>query len=177
MEVSEFEYIAVSLRQKVIGTSCNLGLSVSEAEDIAQDVMLKLWSMHESLEQYHSIDALAIVMAKRLILNERRRRPTSPLEENLNLIADNGNIPNELLEKDETEAWIIKKIDALPTTQHTILYMRQVEKRSNTEIAQILGIGKDSVCALLSKARTSLLNDIRKRKEAEEKRISKLKKK
>jgi RNA polymerase sigma-70 factor (ECF subfamily) len=54
--------------------------------------------------------------------------------------------------------------------------MRQVEKRSNTEIAQILGIGKDSVCALLSKARASLLNDLRQRMEAEEKRMSKLKK-
>src|SRR5574344_1323397 len=103
MEVSEFEHIAVSLRQKVVGTSCNLGLSVSEAEDIAQNVMLKLWSMHESLEQYHSIDALAIVMAKRLILNERRKKTTLPLEENQSLIADNGNMPNELLEKDETE--------------------------------------------------------------------------
>ena len=81
---------------------------------------------------------------------------------------------NELLEKDETETWIIKKIDALPTTQHTILYMRQVEKRSNTEIAQILGIGKDSVCALLSKARASLLSDFRQRIEAEKKRMSKL---
>lgn len=174
MEVSEFEHIAVSLRQKVVGTGCNLGLSVSEAEDIAQNVMLKLWSMHESLEQYHSIDALAIVMAKRLILNERRKKTTLPLEENQSLIADNGNMPNELLEKDETETWIIKKIDALPTTQHTILYMRQVEKRSNTEIAQILGIQKDSVCALLSKARASLLSDFRQRIEAEEKRMSKL---
>ena len=113
-------------------------------------------------------------MAKRLILNERRKKTTLPLEENQSLIADNGNMPNELLEKDETETWIIKKIDALPTTQHTILYMRQVEKRSNTEIAQILGIGKDSVCALLSKARASLLSDFRQRIEAEKKRMSKL---
>lgn len=174
MEKSEFEHIAVSLRQKIVNTGCNLGLSISEAEDIAQDVMLKLWSMHESLEQYRSIDALAVVIAKRLILNERRKTPTSSLGENQNMIADDGNIPSELLEKKETESWIIKKIDALPTTQHTILYMRQVERRSNAEIAQILGIKRDSVCALLSKARASLLHDIRQRIEAEEKRMSKL---
>lgn|SRR5574344_1105721 len=174
MEGTEFEHIAAGLRQKVIGTSINLGLKINEAEDIAQDVMLKLWSMHGELERFRSVEALAVVMAKRLVLNEQRKTRASSLSDSEHLIADKGNTPSEILEKDETEKWLNRKIDALPTTQHTILYMRQVERRSNEEIAQLLGIEKDSVCALLSKARTSLLNEIKQRMATEEKRISKI---
>lgn len=174
MEESEFEHLAVGIRKKVVGTSCCLGLSVSEAEDVAQDVMLKLWSIHDHLERYRSIEALSVTIAKRLIQDERRRKPISSLQGNETQIADKGNMPSELLERNETEAWMNKKIDAMPTTQHTILYMRQVERRSNDEIAQILGIEKKSVCSLLSKARASLLNDLKLRMDAEKKRISKL---
>ena len=175
MEESEFEHIAAGIRNKVIGTSRNLGLAPSDAEDVAQEVMLKLWSMHSTLEQYRSLDALAVVIAKRLILSERRKSSASSLEEIHRSIVDEGMMPNEQLEEKETESWILKKIVALPSTQHTILYMRQVEERSNEEIARILGIEKDSVCALLSKARKTLLDDIRKRMAAETKRRYRIK--
>ena len=41
----------------------------ADAEDIAQEVVLKLWVMHDRLDEYRSMEALAVVMARRLSLN------------------------------------------------------------------------------------------------------------
>jgi len=44
-----------------------------------------------------------------------------------------------------------------------VLYLRQVEKKSSEEIAQIVGITPESVSVLLSRARKQMLQEIRKR--------------
>ena len=35
-----------------------------EAEDVVQDALLKLWFLRDRLDQYRSVDALAIVITK-----------------------------------------------------------------------------------------------------------------
>lgn len=56
-----------------------------------------------------------------------------------------------------------QKIAALPPTEHLILKLRQVERKSNEEIARMLGIEQSSVVTLLSRARKKILNEINKR--------------
>ena len=43
-----------------------------EAEDVIQEVLLKLWFLREKLDQYRSMDALARVITKHLCLNRKR---------------------------------------------------------------------------------------------------------
>ncbi len=38
-----------------------------EAEDAVQDALLKLWFLRDRLDQYRSVDALAIVITKHFI--------------------------------------------------------------------------------------------------------------
>jgi RNA polymerase sigma-70 factor (ECF subfamily) len=63
----------------------------------------------------------------------------------------------------EDEEWLTEKLQQLPTTQRTLIYMRQVERRSHEEIASLLGIEKTSVSTLLARARRTLLEDIKRR--------------
>ena len=56
-----------------------------------------------------------------------------------------------------------KRLKALPSNQYQVLYLRQVEKKSFEEIAQIVGITPESVSVLLSRARKQMLQEIRKR--------------
>jgi RNA polymerase sigma-70 factor (ECF subfamily) len=71
--------------------------------------------------------------------------------------------PLEDLEMKEDDVWLTTRLQQLPTTQRTLLYMRQVERRSNEEIAQLLGIETTSVSTLLARARRTLLEDIKRR--------------
>ena len=71
--------------------------------------------------------------------------------------------PHDELEMREDEAWLQTRVQQLPTTQRTLLYMRQVERRTHEEIASLLGIEITSVSTLLARARRSLLEEIKRR--------------
>ena len=64
----------------------------------------------------------------------------------------------------ENEEWLRRKLDRLPSSEYQVLHLRQVERKTNREIAAILGIEVTSVATLLSRARQKLMEDIRKRK-------------
>ena len=161
MDKTAFEQQARTWRQKALNVSLNCGAGRDEAEDIAQDVMLRLWQMHDELEKYRSIEALAALMAKHLLRNHQRRKPSETLDEAM--IISLKTSPLDELEMKEDDAWLTKRLEQLPTTQRTLLYMRQVERRTHEEIAQLLGIETTSVSTLLARARRSLLEDIKRR--------------
>ena len=137
------------------------GAGKDEAEDIAQDVMLRLWQMHEELERFRSVEAIVALMAKHLIRNHQRRKPSEALDEAM--IVSMNTSPHEELEIRENEEWLLSKLQQLPTTQRTLLYMRQVERKSHEEIAILLGIEVTSVSTLLARARRTLLEEIKRR--------------
>ena len=72
-------------------------------------------------------------------------------------------LPDERLETKDNEAWLNEQIAGLPAAEYHILHLRQVERKSNKEIAAILGMETTSVATILSRARHRLLEAIRKR--------------
>ena len=161
MEKSAFEQKARTWREKALKVSMHYGAGKDEAEDIAQDVMLRLWQMHEELERFRSVEAIVALMAKHLIRNHQRRKPSEVLDEAM--IVSMNTSPHEVLETKENEEWLSAKLQQLPTTQRTLLYMRQVERKSHEEIAILLGIEVTSVSTLLARARRTLLEEIKRR--------------
>ena len=161
MERSAFEQMARTWREKALNVSRHYGAGKDEAEDIAQDVMLRLWQMHDELEQYRSVEALVSLMARHQLRNHQRRKPSEALDETM--IVSLTTSPQEMLEMQEDDKWLSEKLQQLPTTQRTLLYMRQVERRSHEEIATLLGIETTSVSTLLARARRTLLEEIKRR--------------
>jgi RNA polymerase sigma-70 factor (ECF subfamily) len=161
MEKNAFEQKARTWREKALEVSMHYGAGKDEAEDIAQDVMLRLWQMHEELERFRSVEAIVALMAKHLIRNHQRRKPSEVLDEAM--IVSLTTSPQEVLEMKEDDKWLSEKLQQLPTTQRTLLYMRQVERRSHEEIATLLGIETTSVSTLLARARRTLLEEIKRR--------------
>lgn len=141
--------------------SISNGAGKDEAEDIAQDVMLRLWQMHDELDRYDSVEALVALMAKHQLRNHQRRKPSETLYEAI--VVSLNTSPHEELESKENDEWLSAKLQQLPTTQRTLLYMRQVERRSHEEIARLLGIEITSVSTLLARARRTLLEEIKRR--------------
>ena len=161
MDKTAFEQQARTWRKKALSVSMSYGAGREEAEDIAQEVMLRLWQMHDDLERYDSIEALAALMARHQLINHQRRRKPEALNEAM--IVSLNISPHEQLEMKEDDRWLTKRLEQLPTTQRTLLYMRQVERRSHEEIALLLGIETTSVSTLLARARRTLLEEIKRR--------------
>jgi RNA polymerase sigma-70 factor (ECF subfamily) len=123
--------------------------------------MLRLWQMHDELDRYDSVEALVALMAKHQLRNHQRRKPSETLDEAI--VVSLNTSPHEELESKENDEWLSAKLQQLPTTQRTLLYMRQVERRSHEEIARLLGIEITSVSTLLARARRTLLEEIKRR--------------
>lgn len=148
------------MRRKAVHVACQFGLPMEEAEDVAQDVMLKLWCMHKDIGAQDPVEVLAAMMARRCCIDRWRLRKQEDDEEDaLHLL--NEDDPQTLLEHKELEAWLFQRIDHLPSTTGIILRMRLLEHRKTNEIATLLGISKASVATLLSRARRQLWNELR----------------
>ena len=150
MTEAAFEQVAEKLRDKAMATAKACGMGEMQADDIAQDVMLKLWTIRHELDRYRSLDGVTVVMTRHLITDQWRRSRTVPL-------------PSERIEEIENDAWLKRRIDQLPNKQRCVLIMRQVEHREYEEIARLLGISTTSARTLIARARKSLLEDFKRR--------------
>ena len=166
MDETTFEQMAPALRQKAVAVCRNCGAAACEADDLAQDVMLKLWSMRQQLDRYRTVEALAAVMARNLAVSAMRSNSAHRTV----AIGDDFDSPSaarnaqQQLEYAELEHEVDGMVRRLPSTQHAVLVMRQVEHRSYAEIARLLGIGEASVSTLLARARRKMLEEIRRKR-------------
>ena len=163
MTEKEFEAGAATLRQKVLAWSRQLGASAEEAEDAAQEVLLRLWKLRDEMERFRSTEAVARQITRYVLLNEWRRVGRNVIDLNQWNTADSTSTPDQRLQWLDDQQWLEQRMKALPSTQYAILYMRQVEERSTDEIARLLGLAPTSVATLLSRARRSLFNQFKQR--------------
>lgn len=162
MTTDAFNQQAPRLRQLALKAAATAGAGSDTAEDIAQETMLRLWQMRDDPRLYNP-EGYASTIARHLALNQQRRRSTLPLDERQ---AATQSVPSplDLMLRREDEQWLRERIRNLPFTQHAVLRLRQVEHRSNSEIAAILGIKEASVSTLLARARRQLLNEIQQQR-------------
>lgn len=156
MEQKEFETEVARIRPHLHHEAMRYVSDAADAEDITQEVVLKLWSMHEQLDQYRSIEALAMVMTRRMSLN-RLRKPTIPLTETANASVATDATPEALLIGQEYEDQVARLMQALPDKQQTILRMKHVEGMEVADIARLTGSSPEAVRQNLSRARRSIL--------------------
>ena len=163
MTQEDFKYLANETRTKAVSAAEKFGYSEYDAEDIAQDVMLRLWSLHEQFTNAAHLKASATITARHLCIDRWRTSHQHQEIDNAIPIADEDTF-HDRLEYTELEQWLAEQIDHLPSTSATVLKMRQLERREVDEIAEILGIRPKSVSTLLSRARNELLNKLKMRR-------------
>jgi len=163
MEKTEFEHIAKNVRTAAMSAALSCGASTDDAEDIAQDITLKLWTLRTDINNTTHTVRLASRSARNLAIDKRKKMRVTSLDGKNITIEDSRPAPDTSLEEDEDTAWIEAKMKQLPPKEYEILRLRQIELKTNDEIAQMLGIEKMSVATILSRARTKLLNEITRR--------------
>ena len=127
MEQAEFEHIARQVRQKAVRTALAYSVGTEKAEDIAQDVMLRLWTIHEEITGLVSAEKLAVCIARNLSADYYRKRRTVSLTKKHNTIDEKQPQPDIYCEINENQEWLIQRMEALPPAEHRILKLRQVE--------------------------------------------------
>lgn len=142
------------MRDKLVSYAQRLTEDHSDAEDVVQEVMLKLWNIRGQLHQYQSIEALAMKMTHNLCMDNWRKKRTTVLPIDQVAIPDHSPVtPDQLLEEKDEMCLMRKIIGLLPPLQQTIIRMKDMEEYETAEIMEITGCAAEAVRSNLSRAR------------------------
>lgn len=153
MELNQFKKTVVPLRGKLLNYARKLTDDSSDAEDVVQEVMLKLWNIRQKLEEYNSIEALAVRITHNLCMDMWRSKRTDQVSlDQVPVVSQTVN-PERVLEGNDEIRLMREIISSLPTLQQTIIRMKDIEEYETEEIAQITGCSSESIRSNLSRAR------------------------
>jgi len=156
MTQQEFEHIAQQLRPLLLHIGQQFFGNSDNAEDIAQETLMRLWQLRDRIEQKVELEPLAIRMAKNLCISEWRRRQVR----NSVSLSKQEAITNETisrqLEANEAIAQLRSALTRLKPTEQRLFRMRHELEMDITEISAVTGIAPRSVSAMLSTAKRKL---------------------
>ena len=153
MNLHEFQNTVYPLKNKLFRFAKRFLDHTEEAEDVVQEVFIKLWGRREKLDEYRSVEALSVVMTRNLCLDKLKVKKY-PVENLDNLKTD--------LQETETEtstdlSEVVRKIHmiirTLPEQQRTIMQLRDIEGYDFDEIAEIMKMNENAIRVNLSRAR------------------------
>jgi RNA polymerase sigma-70 factor (ECF subfamily) len=156
MDQNDFLKLITPFKDKLFRLAKRLLVSTEEAEDVTQEVLLKLWNKNEDLGNYNSLEAFAMTMTKNYCLDQLKAKRSG----NLKLVHDNyidrqPSLENQLEAKDSLN-WVEKAINELPEQQRMIIQMRDIEEYEFEEIAKIMNMNETAIRVALSRARKTI---------------------
>lgn len=153
MERQQFEIEAKRMRPALLRLASHYMEDTDEAEDVIQDVLLKLWFLREKLDRYRSVDALAMVITKHLCINQLRTRRMETVELQQDMQIAGSETTDQRLMEDEETCEVLRVISTLPNLQQAVLRMKHIEGFEVEEIARLTGSTPIAVRTNLSRAR------------------------
>ena len=159
-----FEELVTRHQYAVVGTVAKMLGNPSEAEDIAQQVFLRLWKSASRYKPTAKFTTYLFTITRNLVFNETRRksrRGEQSLDEQTEdwhqqFQEEGHNRPDEQVLQAELQQAVDQAIRGLPDKQRMAVVLRRYEKMPYEEIASVLGISVSAVKSQLFRARTSL---------------------
>ena len=169
-EEGAFEQLVERHQRLVIGTVGRMLGSGSDAEDIAQQVFVRVWKNAKRYEPRAKFTTWLLKITRNLVFNELRRRsrhPQVPLqsesdEEERPLKDEQAIAPDASLLEHELQQAVDAAIANLPETQRMAVVLRRYEELSYEEIAEALDQSVSAVKSLLFRARTELRENLKR---------------
>ncbi len=128
----------------------------AEAEDVAQEAMLRLWQAAARWHEDAPVAAWLYRVAHNLAIDRiRRRRPTVDVDKAVDL-ADPAPTPAERLAERERKNAVERAIAALPERQRTAITLVHTLEMGNIEAAVAMAISVEALESLLSRGRRAL---------------------
>lgn len=134
-----------------------------EAEDLAQEALLKAWAGRESFDGRANPRTWIFTIARNHWLDRLRRRRVRPKEEHMSeklAPADNTPSPPVIAERGELGAVVRRAMDKLPVEQREALAMRESEGLTFRQIGQTLGVPTATVKSRVRYALMKLADEL-----------------
>lgn len=143
-------------KDKVFRMAKRLLVSTEEAEDATQEVLVKLWHKNDNLDEYKSIEAVAMTMTKNYCLDQLKSKRAGNMRIVHNNYTDREAGLQKQVEDKDTWQWVERIMNDLPEQQKLIVQMRDIEEMEFEEIGKILGMNESAIRTALSRARKTI---------------------
>ena len=163
MPASLFKQLLLPLYPRLQRVALRLLGNAEDAEDMVQEVYMKLWSKRDALPDVQDVEAYCVTLTKNMCIDRLRIAEADK--------ADVDEVPTMLAATDDVEAQVERHdaveqvqriIGTLPEHQQQVITLRDMEDCSFEEIAEQTGLTAVNVRMLLSRARRTIRERFKK---------------
>ena len=172
-DTNAFSEIVTCYERFVYNTACRVltasGLSVADADDIAQDSLIKAWRSLSTFRGECSFSTWLFrvtVNTARDVIRTNARRPVVSLtrseddDEEPEIwdvpVTSGDEIPEEAAERRETIEAVRRAVESLPDDQRQAIVLRDIHGLPYDEISRILGAEVGTIKSRINRGRTNL---------------------
>ena len=171
-DAAAFDRFVEHFRAKIFQYSWLMCGQREDAEDVAQDTLMKAFESFDQLREPERVRPWIFRIARNACLMKRRKSDFAPQHE-LSLdeflpamereggriqlqIADWSGLPDRRMLQTEMNGVLNRAIGELPEAYKSVMLMRDVEDLSTQETAQVLDLSEDVVKTRLHRARMAV---------------------
>jgi RNA polymerase sigma-70 factor (ECF subfamily) len=157
MTLKEFTYQLVGLKDKLFRFSARIVGDDEMAEDVVQDVVIKMWDKRENRDDYQNLEAYCMRMTKNLSIDKTRAKSFQnvSLDKAPEQIQDSYN-PYQQTAENDTVSHVHQLMQNLPEKQRMVMQLRDIEGMEYKEIAAALELPLNQIKVNLFRARKSI---------------------
>jgi len=139
-----------------------------EAEDLAQDIFLKVFKSLDTFDRRANFQTWLISVSRNLCIDHYRsvRKERETINRDVNASELSPASPDEgpvaAMEQQDRVVLLRQALAALPESLRTAVLMRDIQERSYQEIAETLRLPEGTVKSRINRGRTELARQIRK---------------
>lgn len=146
-----------AFRRKVFRLAFSFLRDREAAEDVAQEVFIKVWRALPRFDGRASVSTWIYTITRNTSLSAlRERRPQSSLSDPEVMGAVEAIAPVVSADAMVDRAGLLRLVDQLPTKQRQVIMLFYMEEQSHEEVATLLAMPVGTVKTLLHRARARL---------------------
>lgn len=157
MDHQYFKTKILPIKNRLFRFALGIVGQAAEAEDVVQEVFIKLWNNRHQMETISNVEAWCITATKNLSIDKLRSKHQrlQPMAAGFDL-SDHSATPYEAVVSDDVFHQVRNLMNRLPEKQRDIMQLRDIEGLSYQEIAEALHLPMDQVKVYLFRARKAV---------------------
>ena len=164
MDWMEFREQIWPIKDRLYRLALRLVNDRAEAEDVVQEVMVKLWQQGKDLQLVKNLEAWCLRMTRNQALDKLKggyRKRRTEITETLPQFTS-ADTPEQQMEWKDTYEHIKSMMQSLPESHRSVMQLRDIEGLSYQEIAEALEMTMPQVKTNLFRARKTLREELLK---------------